>query len=162
MGVTPQRYRTSSRHSHRVAGPETPPGSLVPGKTSSSRTSRIPPPFPASPTIAWVRPVRRITWFRHQRISTRHVLVRTGGQGARAELVGLETGAAVRETVLMFPKTAKIDGPAGAAAPLPGVYLKKIKTLIQGRDACIPALTAALPTIVKTWQQAGCRQQTRG
>lgn len=49
MGVTPQRYRTSSRHSHRVAGPETPPGSLVPGKTSSSRTSRIPPPIPGLP-----------------------------------------------------------------------------------------------------------------
>ena len=46
----------------------------------------------------------------------------------------------------------KIELPYDPAIPLLGMYLKKIKTLIQ-KDTCTPMFTAALFTIANIWKQ---------
>ena len=47
------------------------------------------------------------------------------------------------KTVWRFFKTLKIELPYNLAIPLPGIYPKKIKTLIQ-KDICMLMFTAAL------------------
>ena len=46
----------------------------------------------------------------------------------------------------------KIEFPYDSVILFLGIYLEKMKTLIQ-KDACTPMFTAALFTIVKTWKQ---------
>ena len=52
-------------------------------------------------------------------------------------------------------KKLKIELPYDPAIPLLGIYLEKMKTLIQ-KDKCTPMFTAALFTIAKTWKQPKC------
>ena len=59
------------------------------------------------------------------------------------------------KTVWKFLKKLKIELPYDPASPLLGIYLKKMKTLIQ-KDTCTPMFTAALFTIAKTWKQPKC------
>ena len=49
----------------------------------------------------------------------------------------------------------KIEFPYDSVILFLGIYLEKMKTLIQ-KDACTPMFTAALFTIVKTWKQLKC------
>ena len=49
------------------------------------------------------------------------------------------------------PKKLKIEMPYDPAIPLLGIYMEKMKTLIQ-KDRCIPMFTAALHTIAKAWK----------
>ena len=49
----------------------------------------------------------------------------------------------------------KTELPYDPAIPLLGIYLKKMKTLIQ-KDMCIPVFTAALFTIAKIRKQPKC------
>ena len=53
------------------------------------------------------------------------------------------------------PKKLKIELPYDPAIPLLGIYLKKVKTLVQ-KDTCTPMFIAALFTISKIWKQAKC------
>ena len=52
-------------------------------------------------------------------------------------------------------KKLKIELPYDPAIPLLGMYLEKMKTLIQ-KDTCTPMFTAALFTISKIWKQPLC------
>ena len=54
-----------------------------------------------------------------------------------------------------FLKKLKIELPYDPAIPLLGMYLEKMKTLIQ-KDTCTPMFTAALFTIAKIWKQPLC------
>ena len=56
------------------------------------------------------------------------------------------------KTVWRFLKILKIELPA---IPLLGMYLKKMKTLIQ-KDIWSPVIIAALFTIAKMWKQPEC------
>ena len=58
-------------------------------------------------------------------------------------------------TAWRFLKKLKIELSYDPAIPLLGIYLKKMKTLIQ-KDTCTPMLTAALFTITKTRKQPKC------
>ena len=49
-----------------------------------------------------------------------------------------------------YPQKLKIQLPYDPAIPLPVIYLKKTKTLIQ-KDACTPMFITASFTIVKVW-----------
>ena len=49
----------------------------------------------------------------------------------------------------------KIRLPFDPAIPLPGIYLKKTKTLIW-KDTCTPMFIAALFIITKIWKQSKC------
>ena len=59
------------------------------------------------------------------------------------------------QTVWRFPKKLIIELPYDPVIPLLGIYLEKMKTLIQ-KDTCTPIFIAALFTIAKTWKQAKC------
>ena len=59
------------------------------------------------------------------------------------------------ETVWRFPPKLKIELPYYLAIPLLGIYLKKMKTLIQ-KDVCIPMFIAALFAKAKIWKQPKC------
>ena len=54
-----------------------------------------------------------------------------------------------------FLKKLKKELPYGPAIPLLGIYLEKMKTLVQ-KVTCTPMFIAALFTIAKTWQQPPC------
>ena len=54
-----------------------------------------------------------------------------------------------------FLKKLKIELSNYPAIPLLGIYLEKMKALIQ-KDACTPMFIAALFTIAKTWKQSKC------
>ena len=54
-----------------------------------------------------------------------------------------------------FLKKLKIELPYDPAIPLLGIYLEKMKTLIQ-KDTCSPMVIATLFTIAKTWKQPKC------
>ena len=56
------------------------------------------------------------------------------------------------KTIWKFIKKLKIEPPYDPAIPLLGIYLKKIKTLIQ-KDTCTPTFTPALFTIANIWKQ---------
>ena len=56
------------------------------------------------------------------------------------------------KTARKFFKKLKIELLDDPAISLLGIYLKKIKTLIQ-KDVCTPMFTAALFTIAKIWKQ---------
>ena len=56
-------------------------------------------------------------------------------------------------TVWRFLRRLKIELPYDPAIPLLGIYPKK--SIIQ-KDTCIPMLTAALFTTVRTWKQPKC------
>ena len=58
-------------------------------------------------------------------------------------------------TVWRFPKKLKIELLYDSAIPLLGMYMEKMKTLIQ-KDTCTPMFIAALFTIAKTWKQTKC------
>jgi len=55
-------------------------------------------------------------------------------------------------TVWRFLKKLKQELPYDPAIPLLGIYLEKMKTLIQ-KDTCTPVFVAALFAIAKTWKQ---------
>ena len=59
------------------------------------------------------------------------------------------------KTVLSFLNKLKIELPEDPTIPLPGIYLKKTKTLTQ-KDIRIPMFTAALCTVAKIWKQPKC------
>ena len=59
------------------------------------------------------------------------------------------------KTVWKFLKKLKMDLPYDPEIPLLGIYLKKLKTLIQ-KNISTPMLTAALFTIAKIWKQPKC------
>ena len=59
------------------------------------------------------------------------------------------------KTVWRFLKKLKIELPYDPAIPLLGIYLKKMKRLIQ-KDTCSPMLIAALCTIAKMSKQPKC------
>ena len=50
----------------------------------------------------------------------------------------------------------KIELSHDPAIPLLGIYLTKMKTLIQ-KDACIPMFMAVLFTTAKIWKQHRCQ-----
>ena len=52
-------------------------------------------------------------------------------------------------------KKLKIELPYHPAILLLGIYLEKMKTLIQ-KDTCTPMFLAALFTIAKAWRQPKC------
>ena len=54
-----------------------------------------------------------------------------------------------------FKKKLKIVLPYDPAIPLLGIYLEKMKTLIQ-KDTCTTMFIAAIFTIAKTWKQSKC------
>ena len=58
-------------------------------------------------------------------------------------------------TVWRFLKKLKIELPYDPAIRLLGIYLEKMKTLIQ-KDTCTPMFVAALFTTAKTWKQTKC------
>ena len=58
-------------------------------------------------------------------------------------------------TVWRFLKKLKIELPYDPTIPLLGIYLEKMKTLIQ-KDTCTPMFIATLFTIAKTWKQPKC------
>ena len=60
-----------------------------------------------------------------------------------------------RRTYWRFLKKLKIELAHDLAIPFLGIYLEKIKTLIQ-KDICIPMFTAALFTIANTWKKPKC------
>ena len=59
------------------------------------------------------------------------------------------------KTVWQFFKKLKIAIPYDPIIPLLGIYLKKIKTLIQ-KGICIVTFIATLFTIAKIWKQLQC------
>ena len=59
------------------------------------------------------------------------------------------------KTLCRILKKLKIELPYDPAIPLLGMYLEKMKTLIQ-KDTCTPMFTAALFTIAKIWKQPLC------
>ena len=59
------------------------------------------------------------------------------------------------KTVWGFLKKLRIGLPYNPAIPLLGIYLKKMKTLIQ-KDILTPMFIAALFTIAKLWMQPKC------
>ena len=60
--------------------------------------------------------------------------------------------------VWRFLKKLKIELPYDPAIPLLGIYLEKIKSLLQ-KDTCTP-MFIALFTIAKTWKNPSAHQQT--
>ena len=59
------------------------------------------------------------------------------------------------KAVWSYLKKLKMDLPYDPEIPLLGIYLKKLKTLIQ-KNISTPMLTAALFTIATVWKQAKC------
>ena len=59
------------------------------------------------------------------------------------------------KTFWRFLKRLKIELASVPAIPLLGIYLEKIKTLIQ-KDTCIPMFIPTLLTIAKTWKHQKC------
>ena len=59
------------------------------------------------------------------------------------------------KTVWRFLKKLKIELPYDPAIPLVGIYLKKMKILIQ-KDTCTPIFIATLFTIAKMWKKPKC------
>ena len=59
------------------------------------------------------------------------------------------------KTVWRVLRKLKIEKPYDPVIPLLGIYLKKMKTLIQ-KDICTPILIAALFIIAKIWKQPRC------
>ena len=59
------------------------------------------------------------------------------------------------KTVRRFLKKLKIELPYNPAVSLLGIYLKKMKTLIQ-KDIFTPTFITALFTIAKIWKQLKC------
>ena len=59
------------------------------------------------------------------------------------------------KTVWRFLKKLKIELPYDPAIPLLGIYLEKVKTLIQ-KDTCPKMIIAAVFTIAKIWKQPKC------
>ena len=57
--------------------------------------------------------------------------------------------------VWRFLKKLKIELPYGPAIILLGIYLEKIKTLIQ-KDTCTSMFIAALLTTAKAWKKPKC------
>ena len=57
------------------------------------------------------------------------------------------------KTVWRFLKKLGIKPPYDPAIPLLGIYPEETKI---GKDTCIPAFTAALFTIARTWKQPRC------
>ena len=66
-----------------------------------------------------------------------------------------------RKAVWRFLKNLKTELAYDPAIPLLGIYLEKMKTLIQ-RDTCIPMFTAALFTTAKTWKNLRVHRQMNG
>ena len=60
-----------------------------------------------------------------------------------------------KKTVWRLLKKLKIGLPYDPEIPLPGIYLKEIKTL-TGKDTCTLKFIAALFTIAKTWKPSKC------
>ena len=58
-------------------------------------------------------------------------------------------------TVWRFLKKLKLELPYDPAIPLLGIYLKKMKTVVQ-KDTWTPMFTVALFTIDRTWKQPKC------
>ena len=65
------------------------------------------------------------------------------------------------ETLLRFMKKLKIELSYDPAFPLLGIYLKKMKTLIQ-KDTCTPMPIAALFTVAKYGNNLNAHQQMNG
>ena len=59
------------------------------------------------------------------------------------------------KAVWRYLKKLKMDLPFDPGIPLPGIYLKEPKTLIQ-KNISNPMFTAALFTIAKIWKQPKC------
>ena len=60
------------------------------------------------------------------------------------------------ENIMEIPQKIKKKGlPYDPEISLLGIYLKKIKTLIQ-KDTCTPLFIAALFTIANLWKQPKC------
>ena len=57
--------------------------------------------------------------------------------------------------VWRFLKKLKIELPYDLVIPLLGIYLEKMRTLIQ-KDKCTTMFTAALFTVTRTWKQPKC------
>ena len=57
--------------------------------------------------------------------------------------------------VWRFLKKLKVELPYDPAIPLLGIYLEKVKTVIQ-KDMCTPMFIAAVFTKAKTWKQPKC------
>ena len=56
---------------------------------------------------------------------------------------------------MSFLKKLKTELPYDPEIPLLGIYLERVKTLIQ-KDTCTPVFIAELFTIAKTWKQPNC------
>ena len=69
--------------------------------------------------------------------------------------VGLQTGAATVSAVWSFLKNLKIELSYDPVIPVPGIHLKKLKTLIQNNTST-PMFIAALFTVAKIWKQPKC------
>lgn len=54
-----------------------------------------------------------------------------------------------------FEPKAMTGDEEAPAAPLPGIYLKKPRTLL-GRDVCTHMLTVASLTVAEIWRPPGC------
>ena len=54
-----------------------------------------------------------------------------------------------------YPQKIKIGLPYDPVIPVLGIYLKKMKTLIQ-KDTCTPMFIAARFTMAKIWKQPKC------
>ena len=63
----------------------------------------------------------------------------------------MSIGAATMENSTELPQKATIRAPVSYL----GIYLKKMKTLIQ-KVTCTPMFIAALFTIANTWKQPKC------
>ena len=93
-------------------------------------------------------------WGRIQKNIT-HTDVEKGNP--HALLVGMQTGAATVETVWRAFKKLKRELPYDPVILLLGIYLKKLRTLIQKNIYIITSMfTAALFTMAKIWKQLRC------
>ena len=61
----------------------------------------------------------------------------------------------LQKTVWRFLKKLRIELPYDTASPLLGIYLKKMKTLIQ-KNTCTPMFIAAIFKIASVWKQPKC------
>ena len=64
------------------------------------------------------------------------------------------------KTVGQFLTKLKTELPYDSATLLLGIYLEKMKTLIE-KDTCTPMFIAALFTTAKTWKQPKCPSTNR-
>ena len=98
----------------------------------------------------------------HHQLIYKQVLGRMRRKGnPRAQLVGMQTGAATAENSVEFSQIIKMELPFNPMIPFLGIYPKMPKTLI-GMNICIPMFTAVLFIIAKIWKQPKCPSVMNG